>query len=53
MLAKGAEVVRARLEALGWTMAPPVTVAHATAAVAATIAAAGGDMVLVDRKSVV
>ncbi len=47
LLAKGAEAVAARLEALGWAMAPPVTVAHATAEVAAAIGAATGDMVLV------
>ena len=47
LLAKGAEVVRARLAALGQTMVPPVTVAHETAAVAAAIAAAEGDLVLI------
>ena len=47
LLAKGAEVVRARLSALGQTMAPPVTVAHETAAVAAAIAAAEADLVLI------
>jgi molybdenum cofactor cytidylyltransferase len=47
LLAKGAEAVAARLEALGWAMAPPVTVAHETAAVAAAIGAAAGNMVLI------
>ena len=47
LLAKGAEVVRARLAALGQTMVPPVTVAHETAAVAAAIAAAEADIVLI------
>lgn len=46
-LAKGAERVGARLAALGQTLEPPVTVAHETAAVAAAIAAAKGDVVLV------
>jgi molybdenum cofactor cytidylyltransferase len=47
LLAKGAEAVAARLHALGWAMSPPVTVAHASAEVAAAIGAATGDMVLV------
>jgi molybdenum cofactor cytidylyltransferase len=47
LIAKGAEAVRARLEALGQTMAPPVAVPHETGAVAAAVAAAGGDMVLI------
>jgi molybdenum cofactor cytidylyltransferase len=47
LLDKGAEAVAARLAALGLAMAPPVTVAHETAAVAAALAAARGDLVLV------
>jgi molybdenum cofactor cytidylyltransferase len=47
LLEKGAGAVAARVEALGWAMAPPVTVAHEIAAVAAAIRAANGDMVLI------
>ncbi len=47
LLAKGAEAVRLRLLALGQEMAPPVTVPHETAAVAAAIRAAEGTMVLI------
>ncbi len=46
LIAKGAAVVRARVEALGWTLLPPVTVPHETAAVAAAVAAATGDVLL-------
>ena len=47
LIAKGAEAVRARLTALGQEMAPPVTVPHEAAAVAAAIRAAEGGMVLI------
>jgi molybdenum cofactor cytidylyltransferase len=47
LLAKAAEATRARLAALGQTMAPPLTVAHETAAVAQAIAEADGDFVLI------
>jgi len=47
LLAKGTETMRTRLAALGQALAPPVTVPHDTAAVAAAIAAAPGDLVLI------
>lgn len=47
LLAKGADAVATRLAALGQEMAPPVTVAHEAAAVAAAIEAAEGGMVLI------
>ena len=47
LLAKGAEAVAARLAALGQAMAPPVTVPHEAAAVAAAIRAAPGGLVLI------
>ncbi|WP_415010885.1 NTP transferase domain-containing protein [Amaricoccus sp.] len=47
LLDKGAQVVADRLAALGQRLDPPVTVAHETAAVAAAIAAAAGEIVLV------
>jgi molybdenum cofactor cytidylyltransferase len=47
LIAKGAEAVRARVEALGWRMAAPVTVAHAVDAVAAAVRAADGEIVLI------
>ena len=47
LLAKGAAVMRARLAALRQEMGGPVTVAHEARAVAAAIAAADGDMVLI------
>ena len=47
LLASGAAAVAARLAALGQAMAAPVTVRHETAAVAAAIAAAEGDLVLI------
>jgi molybdenum cofactor cytidylyltransferase len=47
LLSKGARVIEARLAALGWTMAPAVTVAHETEAVAKAIAGAEGEMVLI------
>ena len=47
LIASGAAAVEARLAALGQAMAPPVTVPHETAAVAAAIADAPGDLVLI------
>ncbi len=47
LLAKGAEAIATRLAALGWTMAPAITVAHDAEAVAGALRAASGDMVLV------
>ena len=47
LLVKGAATVGARLAALGQSMAAPVTVAHEPAAVAAAVAAADGDVVLI------
>lgn len=47
LLAKGADVIRARLTALGQTLEPPVVVAHETGAVAEAVAAATGDTVLI------
>ena len=47
LLDKGAAVVGARLAGLGLDMAPPVTVAHAAPAVAAAVAEAAGEMVLI------
>ncbi len=47
LLAKGAELVNERLAALGQEMAAPVTVPHETAAVAAAVQAAAGDIVLI------
>lgn len=47
LLAKAASAVKARLAGLGMAMAPPVIVAHDESAVAAAIAAAQGDMVLI------
>ncbi len=47
LIAKGEEAVRARVEALGWTLLPPVAVAHDADAVAAAVRAAVGEVVLV------
>lgn len=47
LLAKGAEVVAARVAALGLDLLPPVTVPHVAEAVAAAIRAAPGGMVLI------
>jgi molybdenum cofactor cytidylyltransferase len=47
LIQKGAAAVQARLESLGWTLAPPAAVAHEPAAVAAALRAAAGDMILV------
>lgn len=47
LVAKGAAVVGARVEALGWSLLSSVTVAHAPQAVASALAAAGGEVVLV------
>lgn len=47
LLAKGAEAVATRVAALGLTLLAPVTVAHATGAVAAAIRAASGELVLI------
>ncbi len=47
LIEKGAEAVRARMAALGQTVASSATVAHETAAVAAAIEAAEGEMVLI------
>ena len=47
LIASGAAAVEARLAALGQAMAPPVTVPHETAALAAAIADAPGDLVLI------
>jgi molybdenum cofactor cytidylyltransferase len=47
LIAKGAQAVGARLAAMGLTMDPPAVVAHEIAAVAAAVAAAEGDMVLI------
>jgi molybdenum cofactor cytidylyltransferase len=46
LIAKGAEAVATRLAALGLAATEPVTVAHDTAAVAAAIAGAEADLVL-------
>ena len=47
LLAKGEQATRARVEALGWTLLPPATVAHEAGAVAEAVAAAEGAVVLV------
>ncbi|WP_424931095.1 NTP transferase domain-containing protein [Amaricoccus macauensis] len=47
LLRKGAEVVAARMEALGVQLGASVTVAHETGAVAAALRAAQGDLVLI------
>jgi molybdenum cofactor cytidylyltransferase len=47
LLAKGAEIVGGRLASLGMEMATPVTVSHAAPEVAAAVAAADGDIVLI------
>jgi molybdenum cofactor cytidylyltransferase len=47
LIAKGEAAVRTRVEALGWTLRPPVVVAHETEAVADAVAAAEGEVVLV------
>ena len=44
---KGAEAVRARIAALGLSLADEVTVPHETSAIAQAIARAGGEMVLI------
>ena len=47
LLAKGAATIEARMTALGLKLAPPVIVAHETAAVAAALGAAEGDLLLI------
>lgn len=47
LLDKGTAAVRARLDGLGWSLLPPLVVPHATDAVAAAVAAAPGDMILI------
>lgn len=47
LLAKGAEAVATRVVALGLELLPPVTVPHASDAVAAAIRAAPGELVLI------
>lgn len=47
LIAKGAEAVAERMAALGQDLGPPVTVPHETAAVAAAVRAAEGDLVLI------
>lgn len=44
---KGAEAIAARLDALGVVMAPPVSVPHDTVAIAAALAKAKGDLLLI------
>lgn len=47
LLAKGEAAVRTRIETLGWSLLPPATVAHDIEAVAAAVAEAEGEVVLV------
>lgn len=47
LLAKGGEAVAVRLAALGLALAPPATVPHTAAAVAAAVIAAPGELVLI------